>query len=207
MLYEANLRYVKNDLWNSVGQVFDETGKLTSEQTEITGRSTKKTKMPRGCRQACVKRLVFSDSVLCVGTMGDDLVATWKSKIKWYLENRHFKDMNRIDGMPTEFEWQIFTGITALGLLEKIQKLMTDLYSVNWSTSKTESSSCQCSTTLCGMQKETKNNVNTIYRLLKSMLANSLAVIGLSLGLDQKRNSTEPTPTNPTDPGTKLQRI
>ena len=30
--YEANLRYVKNRLWNSVGQLFNETGKLISEQ-------------------------------------------------------------------------------------------------------------------------------------------------------------------------------
>ena len=41
--------------------------------------------------------------------------------------NNHFKDVNRIDGMPTEFEWKIFPGITALGLFEKIQKLMTEL--------------------------------------------------------------------------------
>ena len=59
--------------------------------------------------------------------MGDDLAATWKTKIKWYSENNHFKDMNRIDGRPTEFEWNIFTGITTLGLLEKIQSLMRDL--------------------------------------------------------------------------------
>ena len=32
--------------------------------------------------------------------------------------------MNRIDGMPTEFEWTIFPGITKLGLLEKIQSPM-----------------------------------------------------------------------------------
>ena len=35
--------------------------------------------------------------------------------------------MNRIDRKPTEFEWNIFPGITALGLLEKIPKLVTDL--------------------------------------------------------------------------------
>ena len=34
---------------------------------------------------------------------------------------------NRIDGMPTEFEWKIFPGFTALGFLEKIQDLMRDL--------------------------------------------------------------------------------
>ena len=46
---------------------------------------------------------VFSDSVLCVGKMGNDPIATWKSKIKWYSENNYFKDMNGIDGMPTMF--------------------------------------------------------------------------------------------------------
>ena len=35
--YEVNLRYVKNNLWNSVGQLSNETGKLISDQTEITG--------------------------------------------------------------------------------------------------------------------------------------------------------------------------
>ena len=73
------------------------------------------------------KAHVFSDSVLCLGKMGDYLVESWKSKIKRYSENNHFKDMNRIDGMPTAFEWKIFTGITALGLLEMILKLMTEL--------------------------------------------------------------------------------
>ena len=38
--YEANLRFVKNRLWNSVGHLFDETGILISEQTEITGVNT-----------------------------------------------------------------------------------------------------------------------------------------------------------------------
>ena len=54
------------------------------------------------------KTYVFSDSVLCVGKMGDDLVATWKSKIEWYSENNHFKDMNRIDGMPTGVRVETF---------------------------------------------------------------------------------------------------
>ena len=38
-----------------------------------------------------------------------------------------FKDMNRLGGLPTEFEWKIFPGITTLGLLEKIQSLIRDL--------------------------------------------------------------------------------
>ena len=35
--YEANLRYVKSHLWSSVGLLFRKTGKLISEQKEITG--------------------------------------------------------------------------------------------------------------------------------------------------------------------------
>ena len=37
--------------------------------------------------------------------MGDDPNAAWKNKIKWYSENNHDKELNRIDGMQTEFEW------------------------------------------------------------------------------------------------------
>ena len=42
--YEANLLYVKNNLWNSVGLLFHETGKLISEQKEVTGVRTMKFK-------------------------------------------------------------------------------------------------------------------------------------------------------------------
>ena len=38
--YDANLRFVKNHLWNSVKQLFNETGKLIRGQTKITGIST-----------------------------------------------------------------------------------------------------------------------------------------------------------------------
>ena len=44
-------------------------------------------------------------------------------------------------------------------LFEKIQKLLTDLQCEP--EHEAGSSSCECSTTLNGMQKETKNNVNT----------------------------------------------
>ena len=56
-------------------------------------------------------------------------------------------------------------------------------------------------------EKEIQKYVNTSHTQLRNMLVNSRAVIGLSWGLDQKRNGTEPTQTNPTDPGTEWQRI
>ena len=99
--YEANLRYVKNHLWNSVGQLFNETGKLVSEQTDITGVNTIGFKEPQWmstsflCSRAYqvtnAKTYVLSDSVLCVEKMGDDPIATWKRQIHWYSENNHLK--------------------------------------------------------------------------------------------------------------------
>ena len=53
--------------------------------------------------------------------MGDDLVESWKSKIQWYSDNNYFKDLNRIDGQPMEFEWKIFPGLTLMGILNEIQ--------------------------------------------------------------------------------------
>ena len=77
---------------------------------------------------------------------------------------------------------------------------------MNLSSSKTGSSSCQCTTTLRGEEKEIQKDVNTIHRQLRNMLVDSRAVMGLSWGLEQKRNGTEPTPSNPTDPGTEWKK-
>ena len=134
----------------------------------------------------------------------DDRVATWKSKIKWHSDNNHFKDMNRIDGRPTEFEWTIFPGITTLGLLEKIQSQMRDL--------KCEPEHFQDRIIFMSMYNDTEcgaegnpERCDTIHRQLRIMLVDSLAVIGLPWGSDQKRNNTELTLADPTDLWTKLQ--
>ena len=56
--------------------------------------------------------------------MGDDPITTWKSKIICYSDNNHFKDMNRIDGMPTEFGCENILRNHNVGrFLEKIQSL------------------------------------------------------------------------------------
>ena len=101
--------------------------------------------------------------------------------------------MNRIDGMPTEFEWKIFTGITTLGVL-KIQSLMRVL---------------QC---------EPEHFTD---RIIFMSVSNDIAwgekgnterceynsqTVAECARLDQRRNCAELTLTNQTDPGTKLQR-
>ena len=49
------------------------------------------------------------------------------NKIKWYSQNNHFKELNRIDDMQTEFEWKIFWGFTTIDILEEIQKFMKSI--------------------------------------------------------------------------------
>ena len=88
--HEANLQYVKNNRWNSVGLLFHETGKLISEQKEITGVKTLGFKdatwmstsllCDKAYRITNVKNLRLLR--LCVVKMGDDPVATGRAKLK-----------------------------------------------------------------------------------------------------------------------------
>ena len=102
----------------TTGQLFRETEKLISGQTESTGISLIKLQD---------LRRVFSDSVLCVGRMGDNPVESWKRQIQWYSDNNYFSELNRIDGQHMEFEWKIFPGFTTVGILNQIQRMMGEL--------------------------------------------------------------------------------
>ena len=74
--------------------------------------------------QITTAKVYFSDSVLCLSEMRGDPNSGWKNKITWYWHNKHLKELDRIGGMQTEFEWKIFLGLTTLGIFEEIQKLM-----------------------------------------------------------------------------------
>ena len=71
-------------------------------------------------------------------------------------------------------------------------------------SSKAGSSSCQCTMTLYGENKETQKSVKIIHLQLRTMLSDFLAVIGHSWDLDQKRNGTELILTNQMVIGTEL---
>ena len=178
--YEANLRYVKNRLLKTAGQLFRETEKLVSDQTgqtEITGISvtnfqclwlmSRSLLHSRAYQYSIAKVHVFSDSVFCLGKIGDDLV------------DKFFKDLNRIDGQPMEFEWKIFPGLTTMGILNEIQLMMGKLQcepenftgsiifmsmfnDIVWDTKGNDE--------ICEKNQRQKN----------SMLADSRTVIGLS---------------------------
>ena len=115
--YDVNLRSVQSSSWRTTGQLFGDTAKLISGQTETTGISLMNFQdlrwvstnllHRRAYQFPTAKVYVFSDSVLCLGKMGDNPVESWKKQIQWYSDNNDFSELNRIDGQPMEFEWKI----------------------------------------------------------------------------------------------------
>ena len=114
---DMNLRSVKNYLWETTGQLFKETKKLISRQTETTGISlinfqdlrwvSTSLLHSRAYQYSTAKVYVFSDSVLCLGKLGDNPVGSWKKPIQWYSDNNYFSELKRIAGQLLDVEWKI----------------------------------------------------------------------------------------------------
>ena len=126
-----NLRSTKNQPLKSWKQLFKVTERLIADQTEITGLTTIDWQQPmwrettlstdRAVQFATAKTCVFSDSGI-----RDEPVKACESRIKWSLETRYLKDLDRIDGEPMEFEWKNVQGFTRLGIIAEIQKMMVE---------------------------------------------------------------------------------
>ena len=125
--HDVNLRNVQNFSWRTTGQLFGDIEKLISGQTidsqDLRWISTSLS-YSRVHQYATAKVYVFSDSVLCLGRMGDDPNQSWKNKINWYSYTNFFSELNRIDGKPMEFEWKILPRFKTAAILEEIQNKM-----------------------------------------------------------------------------------
>ena len=68
---------------------------------------------------------VFSDSVLCLGKVNQDPTSyiVWEEQLGWFKDSPQYRILDTIDGEPMEFEWNIFTGFTALQLVDEVQKV------------------------------------------------------------------------------------
>ena len=75
------------------------------------------------------KAHVFSDSVLCLGKVHQypESNESWKKRIEWIITEKSYRDYDGINGEPTEFEWNIFTGFTTLQLCDKVTDLLSRL--------------------------------------------------------------------------------
>ena len=59
-----------------------------------------------------------------MGRIREHPVKARKEKIDWFQNSLQYRELDRID---MEFEWQIFTGFTTLGIFNEIQKMMAEL--------------------------------------------------------------------------------
>ena len=212
------LRLVKNSFWRSTGQLFGETENLISGRTETSGKSLIDSEDLRWTSTSLLHRrayhcanakvyVFFSDSVLCLRKKGHNLVESWKKQIQWYSETSYFSELNRTDGKPMEFEWNMFPGFTIAGILNEILKMMGGLQcdpadfkgriifmsmfnDIVWDA-KGKGKLCES---------------NSKKKELKDTLQDFFAVVGLSWDLAQKRSGTPRTRANQTDAGIGLLR-
>ena len=116
--YSDNLQSIKNTEDLTMKQMFDTSEKLITDQSdEIYGMSTVnwwKYLSLVGDEQVVslshTKVYVFSDSVLCRGEIHENAQSNiaWEDRLKWFKSSPEYRNLDRIDGEPMEFEWNIF---------------------------------------------------------------------------------------------------
>ena len=120
--YTENLRSTKNQPLKSLRQFFKWLGGWSRirqkllDWPRLTGSSLFWTTLlsDRAVQFATANTYAFPDSVLCLGGISDEPGKAWESRIKWFLETRCLKDLDRIDGESMEFEWKNFPGFATL---------------------------------------------------------------------------------------------
>ena len=121
-------------------QMFDISTRLVSEQDEISGLETigwenhwwKYLSLIGDERVINLQRTkvyVFSDSVLCLGKIFENHpIERWMgTKIGMVKSSSKYRNFDRIDGEPMEFEWNIFSGFNTLRLSEEVKRSLLKL--------------------------------------------------------------------------------
>ena len=72
---------------------------------------------------------VFSDSVLCLGKILDKPQSNdaCEQRLGWLKSSQKYRNFDRIDGEPMEFEWNIFPRHNTLQLNEEVKRLLLRL--------------------------------------------------------------------------------
>ena len=138
--YSDNWHSIKNTKDLTMKQMFDVSSKLVSEQDEIYGvktinwvNSSWKYFSLIGDEQIInlqrTKVYAFSDSVLCLGKIHQSLRSNiaWEQRLEWFKSTPEYRVLDRIDGEPMEFEWNIFPGFNTLQLSEEVKRLLLRL--------------------------------------------------------------------------------
>ena len=116
------------------------------------------------------RTVVFSDSVMCMGGISSNPVKGWKEKTDLSLNSRQYRELDRIDGEPMEFEWKISQDSPHCRSALRFRTWWLT-WSVILSNSKDELSSCRCTRHFMD-KKETEKLVLRILLWLQIMLGN-----------------------------------
>ena len=121
-------------------QIFDISTKVVSEQDEISGLDTigwenqswKYLSLivdERIINLQRTKVYVFSYSVLCLGRIFENLESNeaWEQRLGGTKCSQSYRTIDRIDGEPMEFEWNIFPGFNIFQLCDRISDLLSSI--------------------------------------------------------------------------------
>ena len=75
---------------------------------------------------SCTQKSTYFQILLCLGKMNENP----RSNIAWeerFKSSSEYRTLDRIDGEPIEFEWNIFPGFTTLQPSHKVQELLLRL--------------------------------------------------------------------------------
>ena len=213
--YLNNCQSIANTTDLTLKQMFDTSARLVSEQDEISGLETigwenhswKYLSLIGDERVINLQRTmvyVFSDSVLCLGKIFENPQSNdaWEQRLGWLTSSTKFRNFDRIDGEPMEFEWNIFPGFNTLQLSEEVKRLLLRLDETPENFK--ESYFCRCSMTFPVDQKTTKKNVRQMPNSYLCTREDLEKDNGHLLVLDLKRSGTVSVKTVHKESGTTL---
>ena len=138
--FQNNRNSIVNTADLTLKQMFDISTKLVSEQDEISGLETVDWENhswkylsligdERIINLQRTKVYVFSDSVLCFGKIQQNPESNeaWERRLGWIKSSQSYRNFDRIDGEPTDLEWNIFPGLDTLQLCDKVKSLLSRL--------------------------------------------------------------------------------
>ena len=137
--FQNNRNSIANTTDLTMKQMFDTSTRLVTEQDEISGletigwenRSWKYLFLidERVINLQRTKVHVFSDSVLCLGRIFENPQSNdaWEQRLGWSKTSQVYRNFDRIDDEPTEFEWNIFPGLNTLQLSDEVKSLLLRL--------------------------------------------------------------------------------
>ena len=138
--YSDNWHSMKNRKDLTMKQMFDISAKLVSEQDEIYGVKTIdwenhswKYLSLIGDEQVIsllhTKVYVFSDSVLCLGKMNESPQSNiaWEDRLVWFKTSQEYRNLDRTDGGPMEFKWNIVPRFNTLQLSLEVKEVLLRL--------------------------------------------------------------------------------